>query len=350
MSISESKPRKEDGKFITNDFIGLTKYLILEELFSINQEFSKKFNDLVICLDSSNNWRKEFFPHYKAKRAVSREDSEINYDEVFFHVNGLIDQMRDNLPWKVVKVNKAEADDIMLVLSKEYNRFEKILIHSPDKDMIQAQRDTDNVFQYSALTKKWIVPTNKNASMNEWIVEHICLGDAADEVPKIVDHTEFSESFISHIKKYGYNFKDPLEFKNSDIDESIKINMIKNFNVYKTNRKGESTGIKDIYKKIIFGPTTLKKELAKHGSLDNWLNSNPLYRKHYDRNFKLVMAEGIPSDIWNNIILEYKKAKIDYNDIKFEKYLMENNLQSIKMVLNNHFKINRELTAEDFNW
>lgn len=351
-SVANIKPTKKDGKFITSEFIGLTKYYILQDLFNIKQEHGPNFGDLVICLDKSSDgyWRKDVYAGYKAGRKKGREESEINFAEVFQEIDGLITQIKENLPWKVIEVPKAEADDIMLVLAKEFNKYEKILIHSPDKDMIQAQRDNENVFQYSALTKKWIVPENKHDHMDHWIMEHVCLGDAGDEVPKVVDHTEFSKAFLDYLSDKGYNIKDPMEFKEADISKEEKAKLIIDFDVFKLNRKKESTGVKDIYKDIKFGPSTLQKEIQKFGSLDKWLDSHPLYRPHYERNFKLVMSEGIPTGIWNEIVVKYKEASCSYNDKSFEQYLIDNELKSILMELPNHFKIQRELTAEDFGW
>lgn len=351
-SVSQVNPTKKDGKYITSDFVGMVKHNILQELFEISQEHKSNFGELVICLDKSADgyWRRDFYPGYKNRRKASRDESEINFVEVFAEIDALTDQIKNNLPWKVVEVPKAEADDIMLVLAREYNRFEKILIHSPDKDMIQAQRDTENVYQYSALTKKWLVPENKHDHMDHWIQEHVCLGDASDDVPKVVDGTEFTTAFIKFMTDQGYNINSPVEFKNATISSDEKRKLLEDFDVYKTNRKGESTGVKDIYKDMRFGATTLQKAIAKHGSLDAWLDSHPLYRQNYERNFTLVMEEGIPSDIWNQIIVVYKESAAEYNDIEFEKYLTENNLQSILMQVPNHFKITRELTAADFGW
>jgi 5'-3' exonuclease len=351
-SVANIKPTKVDGKYITKDFIGLTKYYIFQELFSIKQEHGANFGDLVICLDKSADgyWRKDVYPGYKAGRKKGREESEINFREVFAEIDGMIEQIKLNLPWKVIEVPRAEADDIMLVLAQEFNKYEKILIHSPDKDMIQAQRDNDTVFQYSSLTKKWIVPENKHDHMDHWVMEHVCLGDASDEVPKVVDHTEFSKSFLDYLKAEGYTIETPMDFKAATIPNEEKQRLIEEFDVYKLNRKKESTGIKDIYKDIKFGPATLKKKVAEFGSLDAWLDSHPLYRSHYERNFTLVMTEGIPTNIWNEIILSYKEALVEYNDKEFEEYLIENELKSILMDLPSIFKIQRELTAEDFGW
>lgn len=351
-SISNVKPNKVDGMYITEDFIGLTKHYILEELISIQNEFSSKFGDMVICIDNSTNgyWRKDVYPGYKASRKSGRDKSDINFREAFEHINQLIDQIKLNLPWKVVDVPRAEADDIMLVLAKEYSAFEKVLIHSPDKDMIQAQRDNDNVFQFSSLTKKWLVPENKHDNMEHWINEHVCLGDSSDDVPKVVDHTEFTPEFLKYVKDEGYNIKDPVEFKKANIGNDEKRRLLEEFDVWKLNRKGENTGIKNIYKDMRFGPSTLVKAVAKHGSIDEWLDSHPLYRENYNRNFKLVMCEGIPSDIWNKIIVSYKSEDPVYNSLEFEEYLTENGLSSLKMQLPSVFKLNRELTAEDFGW
>lgn len=351
-AIARLKPNKVNGIYVTNEFIDLVKYDIMSTLFETCTQHKSKFGDLVICLDKSDGgyWRKDVYPAYKASRAVGREESEIDFPEVFKHINELIYQLKHNVPWKVVEVSRAEADDIMLILAKEFNQYELILIDSPDKDMLQAQRETENVFQYSALTKKWLVAENKHDNMEHWIMEHVCLGDASDDVPRVIDHTEFSPAFLKYLKEQGYNIKDPIEFKASDIQTDEKKALIENFNVYKLNRKKESTGVKDIYKDIRFGPSGLEKAIKQFGSLDAWLDSHPLYRPHYERNFKLVMEEGIPEHIRSEIVKAYKAAPTDYNQKEFEDYLERNNLNSLKMELPNHFKINRDLTADDFGW
>lgn len=353
ISVASTKHKTDGGKFITSNFIGMTKYLILQELFNIQQQYSSKFGEIVICLDKSADgyWRKDVLPGYKANRKKGREASDINFGEIFQEIDLLINQVKINLPWKVVEVPKAEADDIMLVLAKEFNKYENVLIHSPDKDMIQAQRDNDTVFQYSALTKKWLVPENKHDTMDHWLQEHVVLGDASDEVPKVIDHTEFSDAFIKYLKDNNVLITAPHEFKtNKDIDQATKIELLNKFDIFKMNRKGESTGVKDVYKDIKFGPATLQKKIAEFGTLDKWLDSHPLYRPHYDRNFTLVMAEGIPTDIWNKIVIAFKEADVTYNDVQFKEYLLENELKTILMDLPNIFKVNHELTAENCGW
>jgi hypothetical protein len=351
-SVKQINPQKIDGLYVTKEYVNLTKYLILDELFNIHRTHSSVFGEMCICLDRSENgyWRRDFYPGYKARRKVGRDKSEINYGEVFAEIEGLIDQLRKNVPWKVLEVDKAEADDILLVLAKELNHNEKILIHSPDKDMIQAQRETSNVFQYSALTNKWLTPESKYENMEQWIQEHVVLGDTSDDVPKVVDSTVFSPIFLDYLKEHDLTIKDPVEFKNSEMTKEEKFKLLDEFNVNKFNRKGEDTGVLDIYKNPAFGPAGLAKAIKLHGSLDAWLDSHPMYRPNYDRNFVLVMSEGIPEFYWNAIIQQYADAKIDYNKSELECYLSENGLKSLILELPNHFKFTGELSAADFGW
>ena len=351
-AVQAIKPTMNDrNKYNTSEFSGMLKYLIINELFKIEFEHKHKFKEMVICLDNSIDgyWRKDFFPDYKASRKEGRDESSVDYSEVFEEINELLNQIKENVPWKVIDVPKAEADDIMLVLAREYNSKEKILIHSPDKDMIQAQKGTDNVYQYSALTKKWLVPENKHDNMEHWLLEHVCLGDASDGVPRIFDSTDFSDNFIKYLKENNISYLTPHDFKNSDLTLEEKNSLLTSFDIYKTNRKGEQLD-KDIYKDHKIGSSTLEKLIIKHGSLDKYLDSHPMYRKNYERNYTLVMEQGIPEYIWVGITEAYKTAPTKFNRNVFEDYLEKNNLNKLKNDLPNIFKETVELTAENCGW
>lgn len=351
-SIKNTNPNKdESNKYITSEFINLTKYFIFTDLFGTVREFGNEYGELVICIDNGKDgyWRNDVYKSYKINRKKSKSTSDINFSEVFSEINEMIEHIQKYLPWKVVSVPRAEADDIMLILAREYNKNEKILILSPDKDMIQAQRNTNNVFQYSKLTKKWLKAETKAEDMDKWIQEHVCLGDACDEVPRVIDGTEFSSAFIKYLKKNNIKELTPYEFKKSDISNIKKRELLLNFDVYKYNKKGEKTEL-DIYKNNRFGPATLNKKINEYGCLQKWLDSHPLYREHYERNYTLVMEEGIPENISTDILITHKNAKSEYNNVKFEEYLNANSLKSLIMELPSIFKITHDLTADDFGW
>lgn len=355
-SITNMNPTKEDGKYITSEFIGLTKYQILKELFDISRDFESKYGDMVICLDNKSPegyWRRDFYKPYKSGRSKNREESDINFKEVFAELNDLTNIIITALPWKSVEAHRAEADDVILTLADEAIKGNiplkknKVLIHSPDKDFIQAQFGNDIVTQYSALTNKFVVPETKSSDMDGWLLEHICLGDVADEVPKIVDHTEFSDNFIAYLQKNDIEQLTPKEFKEL-VPRELKIKLLSEYDVHCYNRAGEQQE-KDVYKKIRFGASTLEKAIKKHGSLDNFLDSKPLYREHYERNRILVLTEGIPDYIKKDVIKKYAESSDTYNHSEFEKYLRENNLSSMLMELPQSFNTKRgEISEEDF--
>jgi len=350
-AVKSVNPQIKDGHYDTYEYADYVKHCIMEELIEIQTTFSNEFGDLVVCLDNATGgyWRKDFYPGYKMQRKDTRDKSLVDYKELFAELKGLIEAIRDFAPWKVVEVEKAEADDLILVLSDLYNKHEPILIHSPDKDMLQVAKPGTNIKQWSSLTQKWLTAELKSGSMQEWIDEHCILGDVSDGVPKIVYGTEFSDCFLSFLENQGYNVKTPKEFKTT-LYKDEKRKLLEKFDVYETNRKGESTGVKAVYKQIRFGPSALKKVIKQHGSVENWLKTDDTLRENYERNYTLVMREGIPEYIEKNIIKAYNEAKTEYKNVEFEEYLKSNNLNMILTTIPIVFKINRELTALDYGW
>ena len=117
-SVKTIQPRKENEQYITKDFINYTKYLILENIFDIQNRF-RTYKDLVICLDNTRNgnWRKEVLGSYKSQRTVTRAKSDINYSEVFKEIDGFLEFLKLHSPYHVVSVPKAEGDDVILCLA-----------------------------------------------------------------------------------------------------------------------------------------------------------------------------------------------------------------------------------------
>lgn len=348
-AVSDIKPTKVNGKLQTSEFVKLLKFYIFKELFEISQEFGPKFGDIVICLDNKSKegyWRKDVYHNYKAGRSKGRADSEINFQEVWPEVNAVIDCISNNLPWKTLDIHRAEADDTILILAELFSKDEIVLIHSPDKDMIQAQIGNDNVKQYSALTKKWLVAETKSGSMDEWILEHIVLGDASDEVPKVVDNTDFSDSFKDYLNSNLISKTDPWNILEEVTPTQLGL-LVAEFDVWRTNRKGEKT-VKDVYKEVRFGPGTLKKIASK--CIDEWLDSHPLYRKNYERNKILVLTEGIPDYIREDIVKTFIETKPVYKPLEFEQFIKEHELDALLLEFPPELSIKRTLTAEDFGW
>jgi 5'-3' exonuclease len=345
---------KKDGKFVTDEYIHLVIYKILDELINTDFQHGPKYGDLIVCLDDSSRkyWRNEIYDGYKQHRKKTRDESEINFPEVFKHINVLIEVLKRYSPWKVFAASAAEADDTIAILAKKYCDFEPILIHSPDKDMIQLHK-YGNIDQYSAITGKWILPEHKG-SLEEWKMEHVVLGDASDGVPRVVDHTEFSEAFLNHIKQYTdiTEVKKFNEYFGKLENLKLKKKIFDTFDVWKLNRKKEPVEL-DIYVKPRFGLSNLKKTVDKYGSLEKWLDSHPLYREHYKRNEILVLEENIPVNVVAETISSFNESETNFTYDMFHKYLDSYNLGNIKQEFRkimDKYGETQELTAENCGW
>jgi len=162
---------------------GIVRHMILNSLRMHNQKNRDEFGQMVIACDSSS-WRKEIFPEYKAARKKSREKSKLDWNNFFTMVNTVRDEIKENFPYPVVTVDRAEADDIIGILVselQEFGRHEEILIVSGDKDFLQLQQFS-NVKQYSPVQRKFLECDDPH----RFLFEHICKGDASDGVPNVL--------------------------------------------------------------------------------------------------------------------------------------------------------------------
>jgi 5'-3' exonuclease len=337
-SISASKPQKVDGVYKTSEFINITKNFILGELFEFYRRFNREYGEMVIALDTSASWRRKIYSPYKSTRKENRDKSEINYQEVFFDINELLDVLDKNTPFKVIEVPEAEGDDVILVLADYFgSKNIPTLIISSDKDMIQAQKHP-SVKQYSHTTKQFVTPETKvkdaENPMDEWLIEHVVLGDVADEIPRITDGTRFAPDFIKHLQEIGLDDFSPLDFE----EDSQKRNFaLENYSVQMFNRKGQPTGLK-IFDNPKLGLQSVKKEIKKYGSLENWLDTSDILKKHFKRNSQLILQEYIPENIRENIMKKYSESSSEYNEKEFTAYCRKNNLGNLLSDLPRSFK------------
>ena len=121
-------------------------------------------------------------------------------------------ELEENFPYKVLKIDGAEADDIIAILSNKIsstpNLYEEILIISGDKDFIQLHQ-SDNVKQYSPTLKKFVVDDNPE----QYKFEHIIRGDKGDGVPNILSS---DDTFITEGKRQRPITTKKVELWNKD--------------------------------------------------------------------------------------------------------------------------------------
>jgi hypothetical protein len=172
----------------------LIRHVTLSTIKSYKKKYGKEYGEIVICCDGRKYWRKEFFANYKGMRKSNREKSDLDWGLIFDTLNEMRQDIAQHFPWKVMHIDRAEADDIIAVLTKHLQENEliqqglveepqKILILSSDKDFKQLQL-YDTVKQWSPMQKKYVTATQRE--IIEYKIEHIVKGDAGDGVPNIL--------------------------------------------------------------------------------------------------------------------------------------------------------------------
>ena len=163
----------------------MVRHMVLNSLRSYKVKFGDEYGEMIIACDNTNYWRKQVFPYYKANRKKSIEKSELDWKAIFDCLNKIRAELKEYLPYRVIDIEAAEADDIIGTLVNDRGTMlaggEQILILSGDKDFIQLHTYA-NVKQYDPVRKKFI----KHDNPEQYLLEHIIKGDAGDGVPNIL--------------------------------------------------------------------------------------------------------------------------------------------------------------------
>ena len=225
----------------------MIRHMILNTLRMYRTKYKDKYGELVLACDGPNNWRKTFYPEYKANRRKGREESSFDWNTAFTIMNNVREEIKENFPYKVLHIDGCEADDIIATIvehtNEEFGAYEDIIIISGDKDFAQLQK-YNNVSQFSPVQKKSIVEKNPRA----FLLEHIMRGDASDGVPNVLSsddvfvtgarQTHLSDGDLLYAASWYRNYcrneklidlsKTPSDLKNKIIQEFTSQDQWKN--------------------------------------------------------------------------------------------------------------------------
>ena len=236
----------------------MIRHMILNSIRMYNKKYRDEYGQMVICADGMNTWRKDYYPYYKAKRKTRREQSDQDWNEIFRILHLVRDEIKENLPYKVIHMDGVEADDIIasLVLqSQEFGLGEPMMIVSSDKDFIQLQK-FNNVKQFSPIQKKMV--TDKNP--RTYLFNHIMKGDTGDGIPNVLSdddtfvtdkkQTPLRKTKIAEWLENSDNLRNVMEhetFRNyqrnkklidlTEVPEDIQQTIINNYNEQKVAMK-----------------------------------------------------------------------------------------------------------------
>ena len=240
----------------------MVRHMILNSIRMYRKEHHSEYGEVVLTWDSKHSWRRDYYPEYKASRRKGREESNLNWDDIFETLNKIRNEIKENFPYKYLEVFGAEADDIIGFLCEE-NRDEKILIISGDKDFIQLQK-YPNVKQWSPITKKDI----NGFDPTIYLKEHILKGDTSDGVPNVLSP---DNTFVDGLRQRPLSRKKIQSWLvggGSDWNDEVKRNFQRNLTLIDLTKTPEE----------LKNQIRLEYNNASHGDRSKLLNYFMIYK------------------------------------------------------------------------
>ena len=204
----------------------LVKHIIINNLRIYRNKYKEAdYGKMVIACDSYS-WRKDVFPEYKAARKANRESDKHDWPMIFDLIEDTLNDLRENFPYAVIKIDSAEADDIIGALTVHKSTpliGEDVVIISADKDFIQLQSH-GHVIQWSPMFNKMI----KEENPRRYLFEHLLKGDSGDGVPNANSHDDV---FVTAARQTPMTKKaiDKYWDNRDDLESIMKPNVYRNF-------------------------------------------------------------------------------------------------------------------------
>jgi len=253
----------------------LLRHMILNSLRQYRVKYKRDFGELVLAIDGKNNWRRGYYPQYKANRKKKREADTFDWAKAFSIMHDIKEEILANFPYKVIEVDECEADDIIGELcanTQEFGQYEDVMIISADKDFLQLQR-YPNVRQYSPLLKK----EYKEDVPLVGLMEKIMTGDAGDGVPNILSDDDV---FVDGRRQTPLSKKKKEAIK-EDLAEGELLYAASWYRNYQRNET-----LIDLSKT----PDRLKLQIIeKYNSQDQWHNKGLVFPYLINKNMKMLI-------------------------------------------------------------
>jgi hypothetical protein len=304
-------PSTNKDKLTSNDYKKFFYHLLFTNLAYLKKTFSSKYGEMILCLDSPNNWRKKVYPRYKETRKGVRDNAVLDFKEYYDTVMPELETVLSSIfPFKVIKVDGAEGDDIIACLVQEFHNKDKILVISEDKDMKQILK-YPNCSLYKPIDKKFVEISVED--VKHWETFHILLGDRSDNIPSIKEETEFSPDFLKYCESQNIFEREVYKFLQLEISSKL----FEDFSTQFPDKK--------IYKPAYFGEKSVLQFMKE--DLEANLDKNVLYRKHFERNKTLISFDEVPQYIKTATLEQYHNVSTTAQPMKIMDFFMENNLQ-----------------------
>lgn len=215
----------------TEKAVNILRHAVLTSFLNYKQKFGSQYGDLIICADGSKNWRKDYFPYYKQHRKKDREESKTDWGLIFNFASEFLDDLRNVFPFRVIRHDRAEGDDVIAALTKHISENEtvqeglietspKVLIISSDGDFKQLHQ-FQNVRQWNPILKKFVEKPDKH-----FLFEKCIRGDAGDGVPSVLCPDDWFVNGVGRAKSITQKVIE--RFHNDELSEEERRNFQRN--------------------------------------------------------------------------------------------------------------------------
>lgn len=161
---------------------GLWMYNVFNSIYTTLWKF-KHVEEVILAIDDSNSWRKAFYNRYKESRKVKKKESKIDWKQLYSMMNKLASEFKHHMPFKIIKVKSAEADDVIGILVKYMNN--PCVIIARDEDYFQCFAKNKNLRVYDPISQKLYTPEDIG-DIKEFLLKLVLCGQKKDDIPNII--------------------------------------------------------------------------------------------------------------------------------------------------------------------
>lgn len=167
------KASAAEEPIFTKEDVGLFYHIFIKKL----NNFFRTYGKCIFCMEGKNSlaWRRAIYPEYKRNRDKAKTESDYLLLKECFPV---LEELLTFYPSKILKIDDAEADDIIYTLAEKYQEDGSIII-STDSDLTQIMNKFENVEIYNPIKQSL---ASKRPHV---LLEKAIIGDASDNIPGI---------------------------------------------------------------------------------------------------------------------------------------------------------------------
>jgi hypothetical protein len=163
---------------------GLWMWNVFNSIYQSLWKF-KNVYEVILAVDDSNSWRKAAYNRYKESRKDKKKESKIDWQELYKMLNKLANEFKHHMPFKVLKVKSAEADDIIGVLARTFET--PCVIIARDEDYFQCFAKNKNLRVYDPISQVLYAPNDiEGGNIKDFLMKLVFCGQRKDDIPNII--------------------------------------------------------------------------------------------------------------------------------------------------------------------